>query len=85
MSTTEAIPGSNARYTERLALALAPAWSTGRRIAWRGSETYRFVTPLRQRLDLLQANYGILCGWLPPERQHARRDIRRDLSDESRR
>jgi hypothetical protein len=60
MSTTKAIPGSNARYTERLTPALAPAWSTGRRIASRGSETYRFVTPLRQRLDLLQANYGIL-------------------------
>ena len=65
MSTTEAIPGSNARYTEGLVTALAPAWSAGRRIAWRVSQTYRFVNPLRQRRDLLEANYDILVDGFP--------------------
>ena len=60
-----AIPGSIARYTESLATALAPAWSAGRRIAWRGSETYRFANPLRQCLDLLKANYEILLDGFP--------------------
>ena len=60
-----AVPGSNARYTESLATALAPAWSAGRRIEWRGSETYRFANPLRQRLDLLEANYEILLDGFP--------------------
>jgi hypothetical protein len=61
-----AVPGSNARYTESLATALAPAWwSAGRRIAWRGRETYRFANPLRQRLDLLEANYEILLDGFP--------------------
>jgi len=83
MSTTEGIPGFNARYTERLATALSPVWSAGRRIVWRGSETYRFTNPLRQRLDFLETHYDILVDGFPRSGNTRRRDVHRDLSDES--
>lgn len=79
MSKTEAIPGSNARYTGKPVPALAPSLTTGRRIAWRGSETYRFVIPLRQRLDLLQANYGFLEAGSRGAATRAPRHTRRSL------